>query len=92
MKAGFKAAGYSGVRSTPAIFVSSMNVYTHSQRVLPCGQDNGLTEHDWNVRQKEDQVDQIMLAFPDGEGHDDGLDGDYSTLDGKKIRQNLTLV
>jgi hypothetical protein len=26
MKAGFKAAGYSGVRSTPGIFVSYMNV------------------------------------------------------------------
>jgi hypothetical protein len=41
---------------------------------------NGLTKHDWNVRQKEDQVDQIMLAFPDGEGHYGGLDGDYSAL------------
>lgn len=36
------------------------------------------------MRQKEDQVDQIMLAFPDGEGHYDGLDGDYCTLDERR--------
>lgn len=35
MNAGFKAAGYRGVRSTPNIFVSHMNVYTHTQRPLP---------------------------------------------------------
>jgi hypothetical protein len=34
MKVGFKAAGYSGVRSTPGISVSYMNLYTHSQRFL----------------------------------------------------------
>jgi hypothetical protein len=39
MNAGFKAAGYSGVRSTPGIFVSHMDVYTHSQRVLLCEQE-----------------------------------------------------
>jgi hypothetical protein len=42
--------------------------------------ENGdcLTKHDWNVRQEEDQVDQIMLAFPDRKSHCDGLDKDCS--------------
>jgi hypothetical protein len=30
------------------------------------------------VRQEEDQVDQIMLAFPDRKGHCDGFDRNCS--------------
>lgn len=72
MNAGFMAAGYSGVRSTPGTHVSYI-FSTHITRGRCCAIEKGdvLTKHDWDVRQKEDQVDQIMLAFPDGEGHCD---------------------
>lgn len=40
MNAGFKAAGYSGVRSTPGIFVSCMDVYTHRAKTLCCAVGN----------------------------------------------------
>ena len=75
MNAGLSDAGYKGVRSTPAIFVSYMDVYMHSIKTLAVlyGEENDLTEHDRNVREKEDQVDQIMLALPDGQDHYDGL-------------------
>jgi len=67
MNAGFKAAGYNGVRSTPSVHVRYINLYMHSQTIVCCAgrKEEALTKHDWDVCQKEDQVDQIMLAFPD---------------------------
>lgn len=67
MNAGFRAAGYRGVRSTPGILISSARqeykllvkvCYAINKRVY-------FTKHDWDVREEEDQVDQITLAFPD---------------------------
>ena len=34
MNAGFKAAGYNGVRSTPSVHVRYINLYMHSQRIV----------------------------------------------------------
>lgn len=81
MNAGFRAAGYSGVRSTPGTRVSTSNS-TRIAKDRCCttkkGKGDDLTKHDWNVRQKEDQIDQVMLAFPNRQSHCDGLESDYS--------------
>lgn len=79
MKAGFKATGYNGVRSTPGTHVStSTSTRIAKDRCLAIEKGDDPTKHDGDVRQKEDQVDQIMLAFPDGESHCDGLDSNCS--------------
>lgn len=58
INAGFKAVGYSGVRSTPVIQVSSaLHKYKLLAKVCYANKRVDLTKHDRDVHKKEGQVD-----------------------------------
>lgn len=69
MKVGFKATGYNGVRSTPGLIGKNISMFRSDQaspkrgfvllhkEFKTCAWVCVLTEHDWDVREKEGQVD-----------------------------------